>query len=167
MKILVLNVLKKSIFQEFFRHSILNENVVKKFKSRTCIYICIYIYRTCIYIYVYIYAYVYICIYIYIYIGGLMEYICQKVAAYRSLSLFFTLIWSCRFDLLWFYLIWYSDGFSGLLWSRPQSGFLYSGYIPDNTITPFAITRKPLQFISSFNKMEFPVVVSFRAIFRL
>ena len=57
-----LKFFNKGIFQGFFRHSILNENVVKKFRSRASIYICIYI-----------------CI-IYIYIGGLMEYISQKVA---------------------------------------------------------------------------------------
>ena len=39
-------------------------------------------------IYVYRFVYVYICIYIYIYIlGGLMEYISQKVAAYGQFVL--------------------------------------------------------------------------------
>ena len=41
-------------------------------------------------IYVYIFVYVCICIYIYIYIGGLMEYISQKVAAYGQFVLVFT-----------------------------------------------------------------------------
>ena len=42
-KISFLNCLKKGIFLGFFKHSILNENVVKNFKSRTFVYAYVYI----------------------------------------------------------------------------------------------------------------------------
>ena len=50
---MVLNYLKSPYYKAFFRHSILNENVVRELKSRTCKYICIYVYMYYINIYIY------------------------------------------------------------------------------------------------------------------
>ena len=62
MKILVLNFWKRAYFQDFSGIASSMKMLSKNIKSRTCVYICVYTY----------------------YIGGLMEYISQKVAICSS-----------------------------------------------------------------------------------